>query len=335
MDLNDGVGIDDGPMFEHHHEKLNGLDYHYVTCGSGPAVLFCHGFPDLWRGWRHQMRAVADAGYMAIAPDLRGFGGSDGPTDPSAYTVVDVVGDLVALLDHLEIPTSTIVGHDWGANISWAAPILRPDRFTAVMSLSVPYAPRPPLSLPAALRASGQSRAYMLYFLEPGVADAELDANPREFLRNLFYANSGSLPAGETPNITVSDRGTIIDALQSPPGELPWFDDAELEIYVEAFKQRGFTSALDTYRSLDRGWQLMAAFADRKLNTPASYIYGDRDIVISFPGRREVISQFTTLAPKGRPPVCLPGVGHFLQIEQPQAVSDALVDFLRSLPQVP
>jgi pimeloyl-ACP methyl ester carboxylesterase len=243
-----------------------------------------------------------------------------------------VIGDLVALLDSLAISTATIVGHDWGANVSWAAPIVRPDRFTAVMSLSVPYTARPPLSLPAALRAAGQSRAYMLYFLEPGVADAELDADPRGFLRNLFYANSGSLPAGETPNMAVSDRGTIIDALQSPAGEMPWFDEAELDIYTAAFAERGFTTALNTYRSLDRGWQLMAAFADRRLTVPAGYIYGDRDIVISFPGRMAIIDQFTTLAPQGSPPVRLPGVGHFLQIEQPQAVSDALVDFLRSLP---
>jgi pimeloyl-ACP methyl ester carboxylesterase len=318
-------------MFDHHNANINGLDYHYVTCGSGPAVLFCHGFPDLWRTWRHQMQAVAEAGFMAIAPDLRGFGDTEGPSDPFAYTVVDVVGDLVALLDHIGIATATIIGHDWGANISWAAPLIRPDRFTAVLSLSVPYSPRPPLSLPKALQASGQTNAYMLYFLKQGPADAELDANPKAFLRNLFYANSGSLPEGEKPNMVTSAAGTIIDALQAPPAELPWFDEEELEIYAQAYAKRGFTSALNTYRSLDRGWQLMAAWADRVLEVPAGYIYGDRDIVISFPGRAKVIEMFTELAPKGRPPVRLPGVGHFLQLERPHDVSAAIIDFLREL----
>lgn len=318
-------------MFEHHRTRLNGLDYHFVTCGIGPAVLFCHGFPDLWRTWRHQMEAVAEAGFMAIAPDLRGFGESEGPADPHAYTVVDVVGDLVALLDHMDIPSCTIIGHDWGSNISWAAPLIRPDRFTAVMSLSAPYTPRAPLSVPRALKASGQDTAYMLYFLEQGPADAELDADPKTFLRNFFYANSGSLPSGEKPNMVTSPAGTIIDSLQSPPGELPWFDEEELEIYTREFARRGFTTALASYRSLDRGWQLMAAWADRVLDVPAGYIYGDRDISTTFPGRAEAITKFTELAPKGRPPVPLAGVGHFIQLERPDEVSAGIIDFLRSL----
>ena len=164
--------------FEHHQEKINGLDYHFVTCGEGPAVLFCHGFPDLWRTWRHQMLAVANAGFRAIAPDLRGFGETQGPEDPTAYTVIDVIGDLIGILDHLAIARAVIVGHDWGANISWAAPLLRPDRFAAVASLSVPYSPRPPKSLPEALRTQGPKGIYLLYFLERGRADAELDAAP-------------------------------------------------------------------------------------------------------------------------------------------------------------
>src|SRR5208283_5342410 len=169
--------------FEHRKARINGLDYHYVTCGEGPAVLFCHGFPDLWRTWRHQMLAVAEAGFKAIAPDLRGFGETEGPEDPLAYTALDVVCDMVALLDHLGLATATIIGHDWGANICWAAPLVRPDRFTAVMSLSVPYVPRARMSLPKALKAAGQTNAYMLYFLEPGPADAELNADPKGFLR--------------------------------------------------------------------------------------------------------------------------------------------------------
>jgi pimeloyl-ACP methyl ester carboxylesterase len=317
--------------FEHHHEQINGLEYHVVTCGSGPAVLFCHGFPDFWRVWRHQMEAVADAGFTAIAPDLRGFGQTESPREPTAYTVVDVVGDLVDVLNYLGISRAVIVGHDWGANISWAAPVLRPDRFPAVASLAVPYTPRPPKSMPEMLVESGQVDSYMVYFNRQGPADIELDADPAAFIRRLYYTLSGDLPDDTSPNMRVGASGRLMDSLAEPPGPMAWFDDDEIALQAAIFEKRGFTSALNTYRSMRRSWELLAAWKDRTLDSPALYVYGDREIVVRFPGRAEMIANLTQLVPKALPPVVLPGVGHWLQLEAPQSINRALLEFLQEI----
>ncbi|WPB89361.1 alpha/beta fold hydrolase [Streptomyces malaysiensis] len=319
------------PAPRHHHLTVNGLRQHVVTCGTGPAVVFCHGFPDMGRVWRHQVSAVARAGYTAIVPDLRGFGETEAPADASRSTALDVVGDLVVMLDHFGVEKAVIIGHDWGANVSWAAPVLRPDRFTAVASLAVPFAPRPPASLPDLFRQQGLSDLYMVYFSEPGPADAELDAAPETFLRRFYYTLSGELPASLTPNLRVGPTGLLVDSLHEPGRPLSWFDDEEISVYAAVYRKRGFTSALDSYRGLRRGWELMAPWADRVPEVPALYIYGEREIVLTFPGRADLVSRMTSMLPAARSPVMLPGVGHWPQLEAPEAVNRVLLEFLGSL----
>lgn len=320
--------MDSGDRFQHHHSTINGLAYHFVTCGSGPAVLFCHGFPDLWRSWRRQMLALAAHGYRAIAPDLRGFGESQGPKASNSYTAIDVVGDLIGILDQLGIDNATIVGHDWGASIAWTAALIRPDRFVGVAALSVPYTPRGPESMPEMLRKTAPPDLYMLYFFEPGAADAELDREPETFLRRLFYTNSGALPGGRVPSMRLSANGRLIEALESPPESMQWFDDAEIEIYANAFRRTGFTPALNTYRSLHRSWELLGAWADCTVEVPALYIGGERDVVRFFPGMQDVIDQFVQLVPRARPPVIVGGAGHFVHMEEPDQVNRLLLEFL-------
>lgn len=317
--------------FAHHHADINGLRQHWVTCGEGPAVLFAHGFPDMWRLWRRQMAAVADAGFRAIAPDLRGFGESEGPADPERYTVVDVIGDLVSILDRMGVEQAVIVGHDWGANVSWAAPVLRPDRFIAVASLAVPYTRRPPKSVPQQFRDMGREDFYMCHFCRPGVGEAELDEDPERFLRRLFYTLSGALPAGVEPNMFVGASGRFTDSLIEPPAPLDWFDADEMEIYVAHFRRRGFSSALSAYRSLTRSWELMAAWGDRIVEVPALFIYGSEEIVVRFPGRAEEIARFTTTVPRGMPPVRIEAAGHWVQLEAPDKVNRALLAFLDAI----
>jgi pimeloyl-ACP methyl ester carboxylesterase len=289
--------------FQHHKLCVNGLAYHVVTLGTGPAVLLCHGFPDLWRTWRSQMRALAAAGYQAIAPDMRGFGESEGPAEPTSYTSLDLVGDMVAILDHFEIGDAVIVGHDWGATIAWTAALVRPERFRAVAGLSVPYAPRGSASLPTMLRAGAPPDLYMLYLL----------------------------PDFVIPSMRTSADGSLIEGLEQPPGGMHWFDAAEIDIYAQNFNRTGFTPALNTYRSLDRSWQLMAAWSDRKLEVPALYIGGDRDIVLNFPGMREAVDAFQTLAPHARPANIIANAGHWVHLEQCDAVNVALLRFLDEL----
>jgi pimeloyl-ACP methyl ester carboxylesterase len=195
----------------------------------------------------------------------------------------------------------------------------------------VPYTPRGPASLPTMLRAGAPPDLYMLYFLEHGPADTELDAQPHEFLRRLFYTNSAQLPDFVLPSMRTSADGSLVEGLEQPPGEMHWFDAAEIDIYADNFKRTGFTPALNTYRSLDRSWQLMAAWSDRTLEVPALYIGGDRDIVLNFPGMREAVDAFQTLAPHARPANIIANAGHWVHLEQCDAVNVALIAFLDGL----
>src|SRR6202035_5463700 len=171
--------------------KTNGISLNVVEQGEGPLVLLCHGFPESWYSWRHQIDALAAAGFHAVAPDMRGYGKSDRPDAIDQYTIFHLVGDLVGLLDALEVPTAIIVGHDWGATIAWQAARLRPDRFRAVAALSVPFRPRGPVRPTSVMPRTADAPFYQLYFQEPGVAEAELERDPRATVRNMLYGASG------------------------------------------------------------------------------------------------------------------------------------------------
>ena len=171
--------------------ESNGIRLNIAEQGKGPLVLLCHGFPESWYSWRHQIGALAAAGFRAVAPDMRGYGKSDAPEAIDQYTIFHLVGDLVGLLDALEAPTAVIVGHDWGANIAWQAARLRPDRFRAVVALSVPFRPRGPVRPTSVMPRTADAQFYMLYFQEPGVAEAELERDPRATVRTMLYGASG------------------------------------------------------------------------------------------------------------------------------------------------
>jgi len=314
-------------IFQHHRERLNGRMQHFVTAGQGKAVLFLHGFPDIWRTWRAQMTAVVEAGYMAIAPDLRGFGETEGPEDPKEYTGIDVMGDLVAILDHLGIDQVTVVAHDWGTVGGWAAVQLRPDRFTGIVALSVPWAPHGDRSLPQILKEEAPPDYYLPWFLVPGPSDDEFNADPAEFLRRIFYTNSAERPGREPAMRTVG--GSLLAGLDQPPGELKLLPDDELALYAEAFRKAGATPALNSYRGLHRNWELMAAWADSAPTVPAVTIIGDKDLVVAMPGLRDVLGLQATWLPGGRPTIWIEDCGHFAQLEKPDEVSRHVLEFLR------
>lgn len=315
-------------QFQHQHAPLNGLDYHFVTAGEGPPVLLLHGFPDLWLGWRGVMHELVAKGYQVIAPDLRGFGETQTAKGIEQATALDVMGDLLALLDHLGLDQVAVVAHDWGAEVGWTIARLRPDRFAAIAALSVPFAPRGAASLPQILAATAPPDLYMLYFLEEGRAERELDANPAEFLRRLFYTNSGDRAGEDVPAMRLAANGRLIDGLDEPPPSWRLPDEEGLADYVVAFARTGFRGALNTYRSLHRNWELMAGWADVPVRVPALYIGGTRDIVLHFPGMRDVISAMPTLVPGSEPPVILEGVGHFIQLERPVETARIVAEFL-------
>ena len=179
--------------------ESNGIRLNVAEQGKGPLVLLCHGFPESWYSWRHQLGALAAAGFHAVAPDMRGYGKSDRPEAIDQYTIFHLVGDMVGLLDALKAPTAVIVGHDWGASVAWQAARLRPDRFRAVVGLSVPFRPRGKVRPTSVMPRTADAQFYQLYFQEPGVAEAEFERDPRSTVRNMLYGGSGEGACDRAP----------------------------------------------------------------------------------------------------------------------------------------
>jgi pimeloyl-ACP methyl ester carboxylesterase len=322
--------------------ESNGIRLNIAEQGKGPLVLMCHGFPESWYSWRHQIDALAAAGFHAVAPDMRGYGKSDAPEAIDQYTIFHLVGDMVGLLDALEAPTAVIVGHDWGANVAWQAARLRPDRFRAVAALSVPFRPRGPVPPTTIMPQTADAQFYMLYFQQPGLAEAELERDPRATVTNMLYGASGEGVAaiaaaapssGAAAGIGMVPRGGGMLRGPGAPATLPaWLSEADLDFYAGEFKRSGFRGGLNYYRNLDRNWELMAPFADVRVTVPAIYIAGDRDLVVSFAGMDQVLPNLKHFVPALRNMLMLPGCGHWTQQERPSEVNAAIIDFIRSLP---
>jgi pimeloyl-ACP methyl ester carboxylesterase len=322
--------------------KTNGISLNVVEQGQGPLVLLCHGFPESWYSWRHQIDALAAAGFHAVAPDMRGYGKSDRPEATDQYTIFHLVGDVVGLLDAFETPSAVVVGHDWGAYIAWQAARLRPDRLRAVVSLSVPYRPRGPARPTTLMPQTADAQFYQLYFQEPGVAEAELEKDPRLSLRTMLYGASGEGAAairalvasgGPAPSVGMIPRGSgLLLGTVEPPPLPPWLGEADIAFYAGEFARSGFRGPLNYYRIQDRNWELMAPFADVKVTVPALYIAGDHDMVLAAPGTAEYLANLRQFVPALRDIRMLPGCGHWTQQERPAEVNAAIIEFLRGLP---
>jgi pimeloyl-ACP methyl ester carboxylesterase len=276
------------------------------------------------------LKALADAGFHAVAPDQRGYGQTDRPEAIEKYTQLHLTGDIVGLLDTLGEQQAVVVGHDWGALIAWNCALMRPDRFRAVAALSVPYAPRGPISLLQAMRQFTGDRFYMVYFQQPGVAEAAFEQDVRASLRGALIAASGDAPPGAQWNPVMSESGFVDSAVLSAPLP-PWLTDADLEYFTSEFQRTGFRGGLNWYRTIDLSWELMAPFSGAPITAPALFIAGDRDGVVGFPGMQQVIDGMKQTVPKLTRTLMLPGCGHWTQQERPAEVNAALIEFLRGL----
>ena len=310
----------------------NGIRIRLTEQGAGPAVLLCHGFPETAYSWRHQLRALAEAGYRAIAPDMRGYGGTDRPEPIDAYTLLHLVGDMVGILDALDLPDAVIAGHDWGAPVAWHAALLRPDRFRAVIGLSVPFRPRTASQPTSRMPQDADALFYQLYFQTPGVAEAELGRDPRASLHRLLWAASGEGSGGAAGGFAMVPRtGGFLTRMDAAPRLPTWLTAADLESYAASFAASGFAGGLNWYRNIARNWELLAAFADRRIEVPALYVVGDRDPVKHFRGMDETLAALPRWVPGLRETLILPGCGHWTQQERPAEVNAAMIAFLAAL----
>jgi pimeloyl-ACP methyl ester carboxylesterase len=316
-------------MSEIHHRTVetNSIQMHIAEAGEGPLVILCHGFPESWYSWRHQLPALADAGYHAVAPDQRGYGQTDAPEPIEQYSQPHLVGDIVGLVSALGADSAVIAGHDWGAPVAWNAAMWRPDVFRAVIALSVPASDRGPMRPTASLKqAFGDEFFYMLYFQTPGVAEHELQKDVRRSLRMFLHSASGSGP--ERAFRRLPKGADFLDQLEDTEKLPGWLTEEDLEYFTQEFVRKGFRGGLNWYRNIDRTWELSAAFQGKRIEQPALFISGDRDLIRGNPGYE---AQMRAIVPDLRGIVILPGIGHWTQQEAPDAVNRALVDFLRSL----
>jgi pimeloyl-ACP methyl ester carboxylesterase len=318
----------------HRTVTANGIKLHLAEQGEGPLVVFCHGFPESWYSWRHQLAALSAAGFHAVAPDMRGYGGSDRPDAIDQYSLLHLVGDMVGLLDALGAEHAVIAGHDWGAPVAWHAALLRPDRFRAVIGLSVPFRPRGPVPPTSVMPQRDDAQFYQLYFQTPGLAEAELERDPRETIVKLLFAASGDVPrrgTGQGDVGMVPRSGGFLTGMPSPAALPAWLTQADVDFYAGEFARTGFRGGLNWYRNIDRNWELLAPFAGAKVNVPALYIAGDRDLVVAFPGMDRLIPNLKNYVPHLRNTIMLPGCGHWTQQERAAEVSAAMIGFLRQL----
>ena len=321
----------------HRTVEANGIPIHLAEAGSGPLVLLCHGFPESWHSWRHQLKALADAGYRAIAPDMRGYGQTGQPHEIDQYTLFHLVGDMVGVLDALSAPQAVVVGHDWGAPVAWHCALLRPDRFRAVAGLSVPFRPRGSTRPTSVMLQTESSLFYQLYFQAPGVAEAELERDPRDTIRRLLYSGSGDAPresdntlGDDAPGMVPKTGGFLTRTID--PTTLPtWLDEADIDVFASEFARSSFRGSLNWYRNIDRNWELLAPFVGAKVTVPALYMAGDRDLVVRFPGADQLIANLKRFVPNLTKTIMLPGCGHWTQQERASEVNAALIAFLREV----
>lgn len=318
----------------HRFLQAGDVQLHIAEAGSGPLVLLLHGFPESWYSWRHQLTALADAGFHAVAVDQRGYGRSDRPATVEAYSILHLVGDIVCLLDSLREGPAVLVGHDWGADVAWHTALLRPDLLRGVAGLSLPYRPRSKQSHLAEMKEAFGDDVYINYFQRPGVVDAELAADLRRtfrlMLRGAEQRTHDKTRDRSSPRV-VPPGHTFLGSYPEPTTLPAWLTEADIDTYASDFAF-GFTGALNWYRNMDRNWELTAALHNAVIRCPALYIMGEEDRVANWPGALESIQRIRELLPYAEEVISLPGVGHWIQQEAPQQISAALVNFARSLP---
>lgn len=313
--------------------ETNGVNLRVAEMGEGPLVVLVHGWPESWYSWRHQIPVIAAAGYRVIAPDMRGYGHSDKPAAVTDYDITHTTADIVGLIDAYGAEKAIVIGHDWGAIVTWNTALLHPERVSAMIAMSVPNSGRasaaPTIGMKAA-NAGGENFYYILYHQEPGVAETEYDADPRGLLSRLYA--SPTTPR-DPPAVTDPKRsaGGWIPRLGKPK-ELPaWLRQQDLDYIVGEFEHAGFRGGVNYYRNMDRNWEITPQLAGARIKVPVGFLAGEEDVVIRGAKADALRTGMTRVADDLRGVTLVPGAGHWIQQEKPEETNAFILGFLSGL----
>lgn len=311
--------------------KVGAIEMRYAEIGSGPLVVFVHGWPESWYSWRHQLKAVAAAGFRAVAPDMRGYGGTSKPEAIEDYSILHLVGDVVGLVRSLGEQQAVVVGHDWGAPVAWNSALMRPDLFRAVVGMSVMFNPPSGVRFMDFLKERGITDFYMQYFQAPGVAEAALEKDVQSSIRRLSFTASGDFPEEARGFARIPAGGDILSNTIDPSTLPPWLSEADVDYYVGEFSRAGFRGGLNWYRNINRNADLLAPFHGMIIRQPSLFVAGARDGVLRFPNAKAQLEALPKTLPGQRGIHIIDGAGHWVQRERAGQVNDILVKFLKGL----
>lgn len=310
----------------HRFIDTNGIRMHVAEAGQGFPIVMCHGWPELWYSWRHQLEFLAANGFRAIAPDMRGYGETDAPTNPRGYRTSVICADIEGLLDALEIEKAVVVGHDWGGYHVWQFGLRYPHRTERLIGLNTPYggppAPVPTTELLHQAFGAGDRGYYMLYFQQPGQAEAEIHKDVRGNLAKVFHGSSRAQDLWTFA--TVGGDGSGVFTNIAPGGT--FLTDDELDVYARAFERTGFSGGLNWYRAIDASSEEVRALSDHTINVKSLMITAENDLILT-PAQAEPMRQWI-------PDLRIEHIrdcSHWTQQERPAEVNALMLDFLQDL----
>ncbi len=310
--------------------ETNGISLNIAEQGQGPLVILCHGFPESWYSWRHQLKALAQAGFHAVAPDMRGYGKSDKPHAVEAYNQMEVAADIIGLISALGHKTAAVIGHDWGAPTAWLCAQMYPQLITAVGALSNPFSARSPSPPMAIMEKVFEGQFfYQLYYQTQGVAEAEWEADIKGNLRKFYHLGSGAFEAGEFLKPTAPAPDFFSSVAEPAPDALAdWMSEADLNFLAQEFRASGFRGPLNYYRNMDLSWELTVGVPD-KVTQPALFVAGDREAVLHL--MKASYERMPNYVPDLRVNQLLPNVGHWTPEEAPEQVNKLIIGFLNDV----
>lgn len=303
-----------------------------AVTGEGPLVIMVHGWPESWYSWRHQMGPIAEAGYTAAAIDVRGYGGSSKPWPIEAYDMQSIIGDVQAVADQLGAGKAILIGHDWGAPIVWNSALIDSGRFTAVAALAVPYTGlgTEPFIDDSRRKFTEKGRFhYQVRIQDEGDVEAEVEADVRSSLRKIYYALSADAPPEAWPRDKAHGDG-LLHRVIDPPQFPAWLTDEDIDYYVKEFEGSGFRGPFNRYRNFYRDFDWLSQFNDRKIEQPALFITGDKDMATRMHGRN-IVEKMKEVVPNLRGYHVLQNCGHWTQQEKPAEVTALLLEWLKGL----